>query len=75
MSVITVRRARIKRALNRTSSSRQSFRELTRGYFAGERSWEFVVEVLLFAVIVAISTWPILAAADALNDFLRRTAS
>jgi hypothetical protein len=34
-----------------------------------------VIEVLLFAIIIAISTWPILAAADALNDFLQRTAS
>jgi hypothetical protein len=75
MSMITVRRAGIKRALNRTSSSRRSFRELTRGYFASERNWEFVIEVLFFAIIVAISTWPILAAADALNDFLQRTAS
>ncbi len=75
MSVITVNRARIKQPLNGTSSSPRSFRELTRGYFASERSWEFVIEVLLFAIIVAISTWPIVAAADALNDFLQRTAS
>jgi hypothetical protein len=75
MSVITVNTERIKQALNRTSSSPRSFRELTRGYFATEMSWEFVIEVLLFAIIVAISTWPILAAGDALNDFLQRTAS
>jgi hypothetical protein len=30
---------------------------------------------LLFAIIVAISAWPVLAAADALNQFLQRTAS
>ena len=75
MSVITVKRAPTKWTPNRTSTSRQSFRELTRAYFARERNWEFAIEVLLFAIIVAISTWPILAAADALNDFLQRTAS
>jgi hypothetical protein len=32
------------------------------------------MEALLFAIIVGISTWPILAAADALSKFLQRTA-
>jgi hypothetical protein len=36
---------------------------------------EFVIEALLFAIIVAISVWPVFAAADALNQFLQRTAS
>jgi len=30
---------------------------------------------LLFAIIAAISAWPLFAAADALNQFLQRTAS
>jgi ABC-type uncharacterized transport system fused permease/ATPase subunit len=53
----------------------RSFRQLSRSYFASEKSWEFVIEALLFAIIVAISTWPVFAAADALNQFLQRTAS
>jgi ABC-type uncharacterized transport system fused permease/ATPase subunit len=53
----------------------RSFRQLSRSYFASEKSWEFVIEALLFAMIVAISTWPIFAAAGALNQFLQRTAS
>jgi hypothetical protein len=48
----------------------RSFRGLTRNYFAGEKSSEFVIEALLFAIIVAISAWPIFAAVDALNKFL-----
>jgi hypothetical protein len=53
----------------------RSFRQLNRSYFASEKSWEFVIEALLFAIIIAISAWPIFAAADALNQFLQRTAS
>lgn len=53
----------------------RSFRKLSRSYFASEKSWEFVIEALLFAIIVAISAWPIFAAAGALNQFLQRTAS
>ena len=72
MNVITVRRT-LKRTTNQTWSTRRSFRELTRSYFASEKGWEFVMEVLLFAIIVAISAWPIVAAAGALSEFLQRT--
>jgi len=72
MNVITVRRT-VKRTTNQTRSIRRSFRELTRSYFANEKGWEFVVEVLLFAIIVAISAWPVVAAAGALSEFLQRT--
>ena len=75
MSVITVKRTVLKRTPNKTSTTGRSFRELTRSYFASEKSWEFVIEALFFAIIVAISAWPIFAAADALNEFLQRTAS
>ena len=75
MSVITVKRTVSKRTPKKTSTTRRSFRELTRSYFASEKSWEFAIEALLFVIIVAISTWPIFAAADALNEFLQRNAS
>jgi hypothetical protein len=51
-----------------------SFRQLTRKYFGNEASWEFAVEAFFFAVIAAISAWPIIAAADTLSKFLQRTA-
>ena len=54
---------------------RQSLRELTQSYFASEKTWEFVIEALLFAIMVAISAWPLFAAAEALNEFLQRTPS
>jgi hypothetical protein len=43
--------------------------------FCGRKALELVIEALLFAIIVAISVWPVFAAVDALNDFLQRTAS
>ena len=78
MSMITVKRTVIRprrRSGNKISTTRRSFRELTRSYFASEKSWEFAIEAVFFAIIVAISAWPIFAAADALNEFLQRTGS
>ena len=75
MNVVTAKRTVIRRTPNKISTTRRSFRELTRSYFASEKSWEFAIEALFFAIIVAISAWPIFAAADALNEFLQRTRS
>jgi hypothetical protein len=75
MSVITVKRTVMRRTPSKISIARRSFRGLTRSYFASEKSWEFAIEALFFAIIVAISAWPIFAAADALNEFLQRTGS
>ena len=75
MSVITVKRTVIRRTQYRRSLVLRSFRGLTRSYLAREKSWEFAVEALLFAIIAAISAWPIFEAADALNQFLQHTAS
>ena len=60
----------MKRAPNQTGRTRRSFRELTRSYFASEKSWEFVIEALFFAIIVAISAWPMVTAAGAINKML-----
>jgi hypothetical protein len=75
MSVITVKRIVIKQTPYRRSLVLRSFRGLSRSYFASEKSWEFAIEALLFAIIMAISAWPIFAAADALNEFLQRVPS
>jgi hypothetical protein len=72
MSVITVKRRVIKRTPYRRSLVLRSFRGLTRSYFESEKSWEFAIEALLFAIIVAISAWPIVVVAGALNEFLQR---
>jgi hypothetical protein len=74
MSVITVKRILRKTAARQTADRRylhlRSFRQISRRYFVSEKFWEFVIEVLLFAVVAAISAWPIFAAADALSRFL-----
>jgi hypothetical protein len=57
----------------KNSTIRRSFRELARVYFARENSLEFALEALFFAIIVAISAWPILAAAGALQEFFQNT--
>jgi hypothetical protein len=78
MSVITVKRTVIrlrKPSRNNKPATCRSFRELSRNYFAGEKSLEFVIEALLFTTVMAISAWPVLAAIDALNEFLQRTPS
>jgi hypothetical protein len=75
MSVITVKRTLIKRKPTNRPGTRRSFRELSRSYFASEKSLEFVVEALFFATMMAISAWPIIAAIGALNEFLQHTPS
>jgi hypothetical protein len=69
MSVITIKKSAI--GQERNKKSRRSFRELSRRYFASEKKFEFIIELLLFVILVAISAWPILAAADALNRLLQ----
>jgi len=70
MSVITVRRT-IRTGSSPLRRKRPSFRKLTRRYFAREHSWQFGIEALIFAVIATVSAWPIILAAQALNDLLR----
>jgi len=51
---------------------RQSFRELARSYLVREKTLEFAMEAIFFAIIVAISAWPVLSAANALSEFLQQ---
>jgi len=66
MSVITVKRT-LRRTPEKTPPTRRSFREITRSYFAHERSRQFAIEALLFAIIVAISAWPMLSLVNAMT--------
>jgi hypothetical protein len=75
MSVITVKRTVFRQSPNTRPGTRRSIRELSRSYFASEKSLEFVIEALLFATMMAISAWPIVAAIDALNQLLQHTPS
>jgi len=72
MTAIKVKRTIVRRTRTRSSAIRKSLRELSRSYLASERTVEFTIEALLFAIIVAISAWPVLAAANALGEFLQQ---
>jgi len=63
----------IKRTPKQPSRIRPSFGEVARHYFAHESRWQFAVEALLFAILLAISAWPIIAAVDAIGELLQRT--
>ena len=41
--------------------------KLLRKYLSQERLWSFVVELLIFVLIAAISAWPIIQAVEALR--------
>jgi len=74
MSVITVKRV-IKRTPKQISRIRPSFGELARDYFAHESRWQFAIEAFLFAILLAISVWPIFSAVNAVCELLQRTPS
>jgi hypothetical protein len=75
MSVITIKRTIAKARATKESTSRRSFRELTRNFFASENHWAFAMEALLFGALLAISAWPIVAAASAISELLQFEAS
>lgn len=75
MNATTSKEATDKQTAKTRSTMLRSFRGLTRNYFAYETRWQLAIEVLLFAIMAALSAWPILAAANALNEFLNRTVS
>ncbi len=74
MTAITVKRTIIRRtpAQRPAVRTRRSFRELTRSYLVREKTLEFAMEAIFFAIIVAISVWPMLSAAKALSEFLQQ---
>ena len=52
------------------STARRSLGQFARVFFAGENHIEFAIEVLVFAALLAISAWPLLAAAGAISGLL-----
>jgi len=74
MTTITVKRTILGRTRAQRSAKRTrgAFRELTRSYLVRERTLEFAIEALFFAIIVTISAWPVLAVANALSEFLQQ---
>jgi hypothetical protein len=51
-------------------TTRRSVRRFARDFFAKENHLEFALEALVFGALLAISSWPIVAAADAIQRLL-----
>jgi hypothetical protein len=69
MRVIRIKRT-VFRGKQTTTSTRRSFLQFARDFFASENHLEFALEALLFAALLAISAWPMIAAAGAINALL-----
>jgi hypothetical protein len=70
MRIITIKRKVFKRERGKTSTSRRSVRQFARDFFATENHLEFAIEALVFGALLAISAWPIVAAAGAISELL-----
>jgi hypothetical protein len=64
----------VKRPIRRLESKqRTKFSDLARSYFDQEWSWHFALDALLFGTLALTSAWPLLFAAEAVNQLLQRT--
>jgi len=61
---------KIQRTIRSELKRRRSIRQCTRDFFAKENNLEFAIEAIAFGTLLAISAWPIVAVADAINRFL-----
>jgi hypothetical protein len=63
---------KITRTISRENKlgNRRSIRQFARDFFVRENHWEFAIEALAFGALLAISAWPIVAAANAISRFL-----
>lgn len=49
----------------------RSFRDLSRHFLEREARCSFLIELLLFGLIVAISAWPLFTVSEALSKSIR----
>ena len=70
MHVIKIQRSIRKGNNGKGSATGRSVHRFGRDFFAKENHVEFAIEALLFGVLVAVSAWPIVAAAGAINELL-----
>jgi hypothetical protein len=69
MRVITIKRNVSKEKRARTVRGRFVL-EFARDFFASENHLEFAIEALLFGALLALSAWPIIVAAGAIDRLL-----
>ena len=70
MRVIRIRRTIVKKRNATRTGEGRSLRQCAHDFFATENQVEFVIEALVFATLLAMSTWPIVAAASAISRLL-----
>ncbi len=70
MRVIKIQRTIGKYKKVTRSTARRSLGQFARVFFAGENQIDFAIEALLFGALLAISAWPIVAAAGAIGQLL-----
>ena len=75
MRVIKIQRTVCKDENAKESTDVRHLREFARNFFANESHWEFAIEALIFAILLATAAWPIVAAAGAITGLLQGTAS
>ena len=63
--IVTIARRKKRQPLK---EQRTSFRDLTRSDFRSERIWDFLLELVLFALLTGISAWPMIHVVEALRS-------
>lgn len=53
---------------------KRPFLQFAQSFFDKENHLEFIIEAVLFGALLAVSAWPIIAAAGAINAILRTAA-
>jgi len=69
MCVITINRTVPKMKRARLTRKRPVL-QFARDFFASENQLQFAIEALLFGALLALCTWPIIAAAGAISQVL-----
>ena len=53
------------------TSGTPSFREVSNDFIKSEMKWQYAAEAAFFAIIVAVSTWPIVSMVRAMADLVK----
>jgi hypothetical protein len=69
MHIIKIKRT-VRRNNGAKSPAKRRFLQFAQNFFDSENHLEFVIEAVLFGALLAISVWPIIAAAGAINKIL-----
>src|SRR3954463_12026056 len=59
---------------NRAGNRVSSFRNISKNYFKGEARRSFITEAAFFAVLIVVSSWPLMQSVRAMNDLVRAFA-